>query len=469
LDEKGSHDNPRRSGNLKGPSLALFSDLYELTMAQAYWQSGVTARATFSLYFRSYPPDRAYFVLAGIQDALEYLGGFHFSDADIELLYSRGQLAEEFIEFLRGLRFTGSVRAMSEGTIIFANEPVIEVTAPVIEAQIVETYLINQVNLQSILATKASRVVQAAAGKVVVDYSARRAHGIDAANKVARVSYMVGFSGTSNVMAGMLYGIPTFGTMAHSFVESFPSERESFRAYADSFPDTSTFLVDTYDTLEGIGSAVAVANEMRRRGHALRAIRLDSGDLLHLSVQARALLDEAGLTEVRVFASGGLDEFEVDSLVKAGAAIDGFGVGTRVGVSADAPWANCVYKLVEYDGRPTLKLSSGRQTAPGPKQVFRYHDAEGTFRHDIVGLADERAPDDGGQGLLGEVMSEGRPTQRPQSLQQLRERFAREFDRLPDVHKALRSPAMYGVSTSAKLERLRRAVSQEVRGKQGQS
>ena len=454
---------------MKRPSLALFADLYELTMAQAYWQSGVTAQATFSLYFRSYPPDRAYFVLAGIHDALEYLGGFQFSDVEIEYLRSRGQLAEEFIEFLRRLRFTGSVRAMPEGTIFFANEPVIEVTAPVIEAQIVETFLLNKINLQSILATKASRVMHAARGKVVIDFAARRAHGIDAANELARVGYIAGFSGTSNVMAGRLYGVPTFGTMAHSFVECFPSERESFRAYADSFPDTSTFLVDTYDTLDGVGSAIAVAIEMRRDGHALRAIRLDSGDLLQLSIEARALLDKAGLTDVQIFASGGLDEFAVDSLLKAGAPIDGFGVGTKVGVSADAPWADSVYKLVEYDGRPTLKLSSEKQTAPGPKQVFRYHDADGAYHHDIVGLVDQRPPGSGGQPLLEKVMLDGKPTHRPPSIQQLKDRFAREFDRLPEAHKGLRSPAMYRVTTSPELEGLRRAVTREVRGKQGRS
>ena len=447
------------------PSRALFADLYELTMAQAYWQSGVTARATFSLTFRSYPPDRGYFVLAGVQDVLEYLQGLRYSNDDLDLLRSQGVFASDFLEYLRGLRFTGEVRAMPEGTIFFANEPVVEVTAPVVEAQIVETFLINQINLQSILATKASRAVHAARGKTVVDFAARRTQGIEAANKLARVGYMAGFSGTSNVMAGALYGIPTFGTMAHSFVQSFPTEGEAFRAYAGSFPDASTFLVDTFDTLEGVLAAVRVAEEMRRRGHALRAVRLDSGDILDLSLKARALLDKAGLPNVQVIASGGLDEFEIDRLLEAGAPIDGFGVGTKIGVSADAPWTDCAYKLVEYDGRPVVKLSTGKQSSPGSKQVLRYHDMRGNYLRDVVAVAGETPPEEGPISLLGEVMRGGRPTVQPRSLETLRERFSEEFGRLPDRYKALRSPPRYEVATSAGLMALQRAVSEEMKGR----
>ena len=450
----------------RAPSQALFVDLYELTMAQAYWRRGMAAPATFSLYFRSYPPDRAYFVLAGVEDVLEYLEGFRYTDEDLELLHSLERFSPDFIEHLRCLRFTGSVRAMSEGSIFFANEPVMEVTAPVIEAQIVETFLINQINLQSVLATKASRVVHSARGRAVLDFAARRTHGIDAASKLARACYLAGFAGTSNMLAGVQYGIPTFGTMAHSFVQCFPDELDSFRAYAESFPDTSTFLVDTYDTVEGVRRAIGVAGEMRRRGHALTAIRLDSGDLLDLSVKARALLDEAGLEGVQVFASGGLDEFELDALLRAGAPIDGFGVGTKVGVSADAPWTDCAYKLVEYDGRPTLKLSSKKQTAPGPKQVFRLRDGTGAYERDVIGLAGERPPDNGAEALLSEVMASGKRLGQPPTLEQLRERFAREFACLPDRHKALRSPAMYPVNASEKLRKLQQTISKEVRDRE---
>ena len=370
--------------------MALFTDLYELTMAQAYWQSAVTARATFSLFFRNYPPHRAYFVLAGLEDALEYLERLRFTGEEIEHLRSAKQFDHAFLDYLGRLRFTGSLRAMAEGSLFFVNEPVLEVTAPVIEAQIVETLLLNQVSFQSLLATKASRVVQAARGRTVVDFAARRAHGTDAALKMARVSYMAGFAGTSSVLAGQRYGIPTFGTMAHSFVTTFPHETDAFRAYARSFPDASTFLVDTYDTLEGVRNAIQVAQEMGRQGHRLRSIRLDSGDLLDLSRKSRALLDEAGLREVEIFASGGLDELELEALLAAGAPIDGFGVGTKAGVSADAPWVDSVYKLVEYDGQPVLKLSPDKGTLPDAKQVYRHYGPQGEYLRDVISLADER-------------------------------------------------------------------------------
>ena len=450
---------------MTSPPPALFTDLYELTMAQAYWRSGTTASATFSLTFRSYPPDRAYFVLAGVDDALAFLEDFSFSADDIEYLRSLGQFEEEFLPFLRDLRFTGSVRAMSEGAIFFADEPVIEVTAPVIESQIVETVLLNQISLQTILATKASRVVHAARGKAIVDFAARRTHGVEAANKLARASFLVGFAGTSNLMAGKLYGIPVFGTMAHSFVEAFTNEQAAFEAYADAFPDTTTLLVDTYDTLEGVGKAVNVAKDMERSGHALRAVRLDSGDLLDLSRKTRDLLDVAGLPHIEVFASGGLDEFAVDALLSAGAPITGFGVGTKIGVSADAPWTDCVYKLVEYNGRPTLKLSQGKQTRPGPKQVYRFRNSDGVYARDVIATADEPAPPDGNP-LLRDVMAGGKRLEPPLSLQELREEFGRETESLPAVHKELRSPANYRVVISDSLNALRQAVSNELRSGQ---
>ncbi|MCH8206311.1 MAG: nicotinate phosphoribosyltransferase [Chloroflexi bacterium] len=442
---------------------ALFTDLYQLTMAQAYWQSGHTAPATFSLYFRSYPPDRAYFVFAGLADVLEYLESFQLTGDDIAFLRSLGLFDGDFLTYLQGLRFTGAVRAMKEGAIFFAEEPVVEVTAPVIEAQIAETFVVNQVNLQTLLATKASRVVHAARGRTVVDFAARRTHGTEAADRLARVSYMAGFAGTSNVLAGGRYDIPVYGTMAHSFVTTFESETDAFRAYAASFPDTSTFLVDTYDTLEGTLRAIEVGKEMRARGHALRAIRLDSGDLLDLSVEARRLLDEAGLSEVQVFASGGLDESEIEALLEATAPIDGFGVGTKVGVSADAPYADSVYKIVEYDGRPVLKLSTGKETLPGSKQVYRSMDVHGSFVRDVIASAP--SPGRGGTALLAEVMRGGQRCAPSLPLHELRENFAREFARLPARHKVLRSPAHYPVEISAELEHLRSRVVSEVQGR----
>ena len=440
-------------------SHALFTDLYELTMAQAYWQSKMTADATFSLFFRTYPPDRAYFVFAGLADVLEHLEGFRFSGGDISHLRATKRFDGDFLSYLQALRFTGSVRAMHEGAIAFAGEPVLEVTAPVIEAQLLETFLINQINLQTVLATKASRVVHAAQGKTVVDFAARRTHGREASDRLARLSYMVGFAGTSIALAGGIYGIPTFGTMAHSFITAFGGEADAFRAYANAFPDTSTFLVDTYDTVEGVRNAIAVAKEMLKRGHTLQAIRLDSGDLRDLARTARTMLDEAGLEAVLIFASGGLDEMAVEELVRWGAPIDGYGVGTKVGVSADAPWADCVYKMVTYDARPVLKLSGDKATLPGPKQVFRSCSG-GRYAADVVACVSEPPPA-GAKALLHEVMLDGKAVARPLSLRHLRERFAEHFERLPDEHKALRSPAAYDVRVSDALEELRRRLTGE--------
>ena len=446
-------------------SVGLFTDLYEITMAQAYWQSGTTAEATFSLYFRNYPPDRGYFVFAGLEDVLDYLEHFGFSDADLDYLRSTGQFAEEFVDFLRDLRFTGSARAMKEGDLLFINEPVIEVTAPMIEAQFVETFLVNQINIQTILATKASRVVHAAQGKTIVDFGARRTHGIEAASALARAAYMVGFAGTSNVLAGGMYGIPTFGTMAHSFVTSFDHEEEAFRSYAESFPDTSTFLVDTYDSIEGTRKAARVAKEMLRKGHELRAIRLDSGDLGKLAREARRVLDDEDMKHVDIFASGGLDEFEVDSLLRGGAPIDGFGVGTKVGVSADAPWTDCAYKLVEYDGRPVLKLSSEKQTLPGPKQVFRLRDSDGLFLRDVIACASEADPSDDAEPLLEEVMTAGKRVAASPPLAALRKHFDRQFQGLPADHKRLRAPSHYDVEVSEGLNQLQERVVEELRAR----
>ena len=443
------------------PQSALFTDLYQLTMGQAYWQSGQMAGATFSLFFRSYPEDRGYYIFVGLEDVLAFLEDMRFSADDIEYLRGQGQFSDGFLEYLSGLRFTGSVRAMPEGSIFFANEPVIEVTGPVIEAQIAETLLLNQVSVQSILATKASKVVRAAKGNEVVDYGARRSHGADAGLKFARASYIAGYAGTSLVQAGKAFGIPIFGTMAHSFITSFPKEIDAFRAYADAFPNTSSLLVDTFSTIAGARKAIEVGLEMRRRGYELRGIRLDSGDLVDLSKRARSMLDEAGLGSVRIFASGGLDEFEIDRLVSEGAAIDIFGVGTKVNVSADAPWLDTVYKLVEYDGRPVLKLSKNKQTLPGAKQVYRRRDAEGLSPEDVIALADEATPPREVSPLLTEVMRDGMRTGPAADLRDLRKRCAAELAELPEPYKALMSPARYPVSISARLENLRDRLASE--------
>ena len=448
-------------GVYQDASLSLFTDLYELTMAQAYWQAGVTAQACFSLFVRRLPTNRGYLLFAGLEDMLDALSGLRFSEEDLAHLRSIGLFDDGFLKHLVELRFTGSARAMPEGSVFFANEPVLEVTAPVIEAQIVETLLLNLFNTQTMLATKAARVVEAAKGRTVVDFVARRAQGIDAAIKLARTAYIAGFAGTSNVLASRRYGIPPVGTMAHSFITAFDSELDAFGAYADSFPNNSTFLVDTYDTTQGIRNAIAVAKAMRERGHELNAIRLDSGDLLSLSLEARSMLDAAGLPKVQVLASGGLDEFEVERLVRAGAAIDGFGVGTNVGTSADYPWLDCVYKMVEYDGKPTMKLSEDKETLVGPKQVFRQVDTEGMFAGDTIGAADEPMPP-GSIPLLSEVMRDGNRLAQSPTLSELRARAARELSCLPAAHRCITAPDEYPVAVSDSLQSRQRQAKARV-------
>jgi nicotinate phosphoribosyltransferase len=444
-------------------SNALLTDLYELTMAQAYWRSGVTGTATFSLFFRRYPMNRGYFVAAGLEDVLDYLESLSFSDADIGYLESLELFDSRFLRWLRRLRFTGEVRAMAEGTICFIEEPIVEVRAPAIEAQIVETFLLNQLTFQSMLATKASRVVHAARGRSVVDFAARRTQGLDAANKAARVGYLVGYAGTSNVQAAARYGIPPVGTMAHSFVMSFEHEIDAFRAYAHCFPDTTTLLVDTYDTMAGVRNAIEVALEMEREGHRLRAVRLDSGDMAALAVESRRLLDEAGLRTTQIFASGGLDEHELASILASGAPIDAFGVGTRAGVSADAPYIDSAYKLVEYEGRPVLKLSAGKQSLPGCKQVFRVRGRDGQYDRDIIARLEEEPPAGDVFPLLVEVMRDGQRIAQQPSLAELRHSFLDGFARLPDRYKVLESPPQYPVEISARLQGLRSEVTEAVR------
>ncbi|MDA1096584.1 MAG: nicotinate phosphoribosyltransferase [Chloroflexi bacterium] len=438
----------------QGPSPALFTAFYELTMAQAYWQSGQTAIATFSLFVRRQPPDRGYFVFGGLGDILEHLEQFHYSSVDLDYLASLNVFDRDFLDYLTTIRFTGSVRAMREGSLFFANEPTIEVTAPIIEAQLLENFLLNRVNLHAVLTTKASRVTYAARGRAVTEFGSRRTPGLDAADILARVSYLVGFAGTGNVRSAARYGIPPVGTMAHSFVMSFGREVEAFRAYTHSFPKSSVLLVDTYDTEEGTRNAIRVAGEMRERGEELAAIRLDSGDLLALSLRCRGLLDTAGFPNIRIVASGDLDEFRIAALLEAGAPIDSFGVGTRLGTSPDAPSTDCVYKLVEYGGNPVLKLSPGKVTLVGPKQVWRNSDEAAQYAGDVISLAYEAAPSPTALPLLSTVMENGQTTVAVPPLEELRQLFSSEFAQLPERHKALRAPAQYPVVTSAALDRL---------------
>jgi nicotinate phosphoribosyltransferase len=440
----------------------LLTDLYEFTMAAAYFEHRMFAPATFSLFIREYPPHRGYFVSSGLSDVLDFLESFHFAQEDLDYLEQTGLFHAEFLQHLQGLRFTGDVEAVPEGRLFFKDEPVVEVTAPIIEAQLVESYIINALNLQVSIATKAARCVYAAQGRRLIDFSLRRTQGADAAVKVARASYIAGFAGTSNVLAGRLYDIPVAGTMAHSFVTSFDEETDAFRAFAESFPENTVLLVDTYDTIQGTRKATEVATEMKEHGVMLRGVRLDSGDMGALGREVRKILDDAGLEDTLIFASGGFDEEKIARVLAKSPEIDAFGVGTKMGVSADAPYTDMAYKLVQYDGRPVLKLSTGKRTLVGQKQVFRESD-NGELVKDTIGLREEKL---NGEPLLKTVMRDGRIRHTDQSLATIRDRFEKEFSQLGNQYKKLKRPETYPVDLGRGLQELQKQVVHEVKEKE---
>lgn len=429
---------------------ALLVDLYELTMVDAYRREKMAHRpATFSLFVRALPPQRSYLVAAGLEDALTWLEQLHFGPEELTVIEGLGLFSPEFLEWLSTLHFTGVVRAVPEGTVVFAAEPILEVDAPIAQAQLAETFLLNQITLQTTLATKAARCRHAAAGRDVVDFALRRCQGIDAGMKLARISGLVGLTATSNVAGAGRYGVPASGTMAHAFVQAHDYELEAFRAFASAFGEATVLLVDTYDTRRGIHRAVQVAGEMRRRGVELRGIRLDSGDLAALSHHARQCLDDAGFEQVQIFASGGLDEHEVHRLVHMEQApIDGFGLGSSLGVSSDAPSLDGVYKLVAYDGRPVRKTSTGKETWPGAKQVWRARD----WSEDVVALTEEPPPGGDYQPLLDTVMLDGRRTAGgSRQLSQANEHFERQWEAFPERLRRLGDPDRHPVRISAGL------------------
>lgn len=426
----------------------LLVDLYELTMVDAYRREGMADRpATFSLFIRRLPVHRGYLVAAGLDDALGWLERLRFGTEELAAIDRLGIFDSTFLTWLADLRFTGDVRAVPEGTIVFPHEPIIEVDAPIAEAQLAETFLLNQVTLQTVLATKAARVRHAAAGRAVVDFALRRSQGIDAGMKLARVCGLVGLAGTSNVAGADRYGIPASGTMAHAFIQAHEDETEAFRAFVRAFGEATVLLVDTYDTLTGVDRAITVAREAREGGSRVRGIRLDSGDLAALAHDARGRLDQAGLTEVTIIASGSLDEYRIEELVDAGAPIDGFGVGTALGVSDDAPSLDSVYKLVAYDGRPVHKTSTAKAIWPGPKQVWRARDWSG----DVLALADEPAPEDH-QQLLVPVMRNGQRIDAGRyGLEDANRHFEEQWSGLPQPLRHLAEPADHPVTVSSKL------------------
>ena len=402
---------------------ALVTDLYELTMAAAYVVEGMEHEATFELFVRRLPAERRFLVAAGLDDALAGLESFAFAPHEVDYLAGLELFPEPFVERLSGLRFTGDVWAVPEGEVVFAGEPIVQVTAPLVEAQLVETFLLNAIGSSTMLASKAARVAIACGDRRFVDFSARRDHGVDAAMAAARGAWICGAAGTSLVAAGQRWGIPLSGTMAHSFVLSFDDERDAFRAYARSFPQRTVLLIDTYDTVEGARAVVDVGHELAADGIRVSAVRIDSGDLGELAVKVRDVLDEGGLGDVEILASGDLDEHRVAELLRTGAPIDAFGVGTQLGTSGDAPWLGAVYKLVDDAQGPKMKLAEGKVTLPGRKQVWR------CAAHDVLSLHDEEVP--GGRPLLVQAMAAGRRTGPPEPLSAARDRCTAALAGLP--------------------------------------
>jgi len=441
-------------------SPALMTDLYELTMAASFFENGLDQEATFSLFIRSYPQERNFFVAAGLADLIEYLSQFHFTAKEIDYLHGTGLFRDDFLDYLKQMRFTGRLVALPEGRIFFVDEPIVEITGPLLEAQLFESFVINAINLQTMIASKAARVILAAGGRRVVDFSLRRTQSTEAGLRVARATYLAGFAGTSNVMAGQAYSIPIVGTMAHSYVLAFEREIEAFRSFVKTFPGSAVLLIDTYDTIEGAHKAVIVGQEMAQRGQRLRGVRLDSGDMASLSKKVRRILDDGGLEETLIFASGAFDEYKLAQVVAEGAAIDSFGVGTKVGVSADAPYLDIAYKLVMFDSRPVMKLSKGKKTLAGPKQVFRLFDSQGGLKKDILGLREEKLSQ--GQPLLETVAEGGRLVKPAESLETIQRRFESDLARLPQELKLLQRAEAYPVRLSEGLVALQEKVEQRI-------
>ena len=427
---------------------ALFTDLYELSMAQAYVADGLCEPASFEIFYRDPGPQRGYVLAGGVEAVLAALEGFALRAEELEYLAGTGLFSDAFIEWLRAVRFDGDVDAMPEGTAVFPNEPVLRVTAPLPVAQILETRVLNAVHYDSLILTKAARIVDAAGGRGVVDFGARRAHGFDAALAAARASWIAGCGGTSNMVAGHRYGLPVVGTMAHSYIEAFPDELSAFRAFTHHYPET-TLLVDTYDTLTGIDNVLRLADELGSE-FRVRAVRIDSGDLDELSRAARARLDAAGHEGIRIIVSGGLDEQRITDLVARQAPIDGLGVGTDLVVSRDAPTLDFAYKLVSYAGEARMKVSPDKVSLPGAKQVFRRW-SEGRFAGDTIAGSREALA---GEPLLHRVMRGGRRLDPPERLATMRERAANQRDALP---QRLREPVPtgppYPVTVSQALQR----------------
>ncbi len=441
-------------------SLALNVDLYELTMAAAYFEEGLKTKPTFELFVRKLPERRSYLLVAGLAQALDYISRLRFTGRQIDYLRSLPSfktVTDEFFDYLASFRFEGDIWAMPEGTIAFGNEPLLRVTGDVIEAQIVETYLLSTINFQTMIATKASRVVAAAEGRSVVDFGTRRAHGPEAGVLAARACFIGGCDATSNVEAGYRYGIPPMGTAAHAYIMAFEDEKTSFERYVKTFPDSASLLIDTYDTLEGARKATAFKD-------SLRSVRIDSGDLAEMAFKVRKILDEGGCGQAKIVASSDLNEDKIAALVAKGAPIDSFGVGTEMVVSKDAPSLGGVYKMVDRGrekDRYVAKYSERKESYPGAKQVMRNVDSDGSFVSDVLALEHESLGE-GQIAPLKQMVKEGELLEPPEKLEDIAKRAKDSLERLPERYRRLEDPEDYPVELSEELEELRSRLKKKV-------
>ena len=431
----------------------LLTDLYELTMLQAYFEERMNATAAFELFVRKMPPHRNFLLAAGLEQVVRFLTHLRFTAGELQWLAECGRFTPAFVDSVADLRFTGDVDAMPEGTVFFADEPILRIVAPLREAQLVESRVMNLIHYQTVVASKAARSVLAAPERLLVDFGLRRAHGAEAALLSARASYLAGFTGTATVEAGREFGIPLFGTMAHSYVQVHADEATAFDFFARAHPENAVLLIDTYDTERAAHKVVALAGELRTTGIALKGVRIDSGDLGDLARRVRAILDAGGFPDITIFASGNLDEYRLAELIAQRAPIDGFGIGTRMNTSADAPYLDCAYKLEEYDGKPRRKRSQGKATWPGRKQVWRRYDERGRLAGDVLTLETDAAPS-GAVPLLVSAMRNGAAVSAPTTLRDAREHARAELARLPDALRTLDDAPGYQVEVAPALRTL---------------
>ena len=429
----------------------LLTDLYQFTMLQGYLAEGLAETAVFEFFVRKLPKQRNYLMAAGLEQALDYLERLSFDRAEIDWLAGTGRFDRAVLDYLAGFRFTGDVDAMPEGTVFFADEPIFRVTAPLPMAQIVESRLINLLHFETLIASKAARMVGVAPAKPLIDFGFRRAHGAEAGLLAARASYLAGFAGSATVAAEKCYGVPAYGTVAHSFIQAHESEADAFRNFARSQPDNVVLVIDTYDTLDAARQIATLAPELAGAGMPIKAVRLDSGDLAALARAVREIFDRAGQAQIRIFASGGLDEYALAAFAGAQAPIDGFGIGTSLTTSADAPYLDCAYKLQEYAGLARRKRSAGKATWPGRKQVWRRHDGRGLIAGDALAVANVECD---GKPLILPVMRQGKRLAGPESLDVIRTRAAAELAALPAALRSLQPAAAYPVTVSQALRRL---------------